>query len=108
MAEPILDLSEIVGLYKEDALKTVGKMHDAFARWEEVQRGGPARAELRKMSHQLRGSGRTYGFRHVTRFCKALENITIKLEKNELAADDRVRAAIQKKLTLLDSAFDTP
>lgn len=108
MAEPILDLSEIVGLYKEDALKTVGKMHDAFSRWSEFQSGGQARTDLRRMSHQLRGSGRTYGFRHVTRFCKALENITIKLEKSALRPDKRVHESIRKKLALLDSAFELP
>ncbi len=108
MGEPILDLSEIVGLYKEDALKSVEKMHAAFAKWEEIQRGGQARSDLRRMSHQLRGSGRTYGFRHVTRFCKALENIAIKLEKNGLQADERVRESIRRKLELLNSAFDMP
>jgi chemotaxis protein histidine kinase CheA len=105
MGEPILDLSEIMGLYKEDALRTVARMQDAFSRWSEVQQGGPARADLRRMSHQLRGSGRTYGFRHVTRICKAIENITIKMEKNALIADSRVQASIQTKLALLGTAF---
>lgn len=106
MAEPTLDLSEIMGLYKEDARKTVEKMVEVYARWDEIRSGGPARAELRRMSHQLRGSGRTYGFRHVTRFCKAIENIAIKLEKNNLPADQRVRESIGKKLNLLSSAFE--
>lgn len=106
MPEPILDLSEIVGLYKEDALKTVGKMRDAFSRWDEIQKGGQARADLRRMSHQLRGSGRTYGFRHVTRFCKALENIMIKMEREGFPADDRVRDSIRRKIELLGTAFD--
>ena len=67
-----------------------GLLQAALARWDDIQAGGPARQEMRKLSHQLRGSGRTYGFREVTRLCKAMENIILKLEKNNLKADDRV------------------
>ena len=105
MAEPSLDLSDIIDLYKEDARLMIEKMLEALARWEEFQQGGPARTEIRRMSHQLRGSGRTYGFRHVTRFCKAIENITLKLDKSRLAADDRVRESIRKKLEHVASTF---
>ncbi len=105
MTEPILDLSEIVDLYKEDARRMIDKMQQALARWEEVQHAGPARQELRRLSHQLRGSGRTYGFRSVTRFCKAIENIMLKLEKARLTADERVHASIRQKLDSLVSAF---
>ncbi len=108
MPEPILDLSEIMGMYKEDAQKTVIKMGEAFSQWAEIQRGGQPRLDLRRMSHQLRGSGRTYGFRRVTRFCKAIENIMIKLDKKQLPADERVHESIRKKLELLKSAFDKP
>src|SRR5262245_14309247 len=108
MGEPSLDLSEIIELYKEDAKGMINKMQAVLSRWEEVQRGGPARAELRRLSHQLRGSGRTYGFREVTRFCKAIENITLKLEKAALPADDRVRESIRRKIESLVSSFATP
>jgi chemotaxis protein histidine kinase CheA len=81
------------------------KMRSALSRWEEVQKGGPARAELRRMSHQLRGSGRTYGFRSVTRICKAVENIVLKVDKTRLPADERVRESIRKKLERLASVF---
>jgi flagellar hook-basal body complex protein FliE len=92
MAEPTLDLSEIIDLYKEDAKKMVEKMRSAVARWEEIQ-------------HQLRGSGRTYGYRQVTRFSKALESIMQKLEKAQLPADDRSRKAIQDKIERIAAAF---
>ncbi len=105
MSEPALDLSEILDLYKEDARRMVGLMQAALARWEEVQAAGAARQELRRLSHQMRGSGRTYGFRDVTRVCKAMENIVIKLEKKQLAADDRVRGSLTKKVARLSTAF---
>ncbi len=108
MPEPTIDLSEIIGLYKEDALLTIGKMRAAWSQWSEIQKGGAIRNDLRRMSHQLRGSGRTYGFRRVTRVCKAIENITIKIEQAHLKTDDRVRQALEKKLTLLAAAFDNP
>jgi chemotaxis protein histidine kinase CheA len=105
MAEPALDLSEIIGLYKEDARRMAGQLQAAWRRWEEVQAGGPARQELRKFSHQLRGSGRTYGFREVTCLCKAMENIVQKMEKNNLPADDRVREALRRKIERLVVVF---
>ena len=105
MAEPALDLSELVGLYKEDARRMTGQMQEALSRWEEVQAGGAARQELRRLSHQLRGSGRTYGFRQVTRLCKAIENMIQKVEKNRLAPDERLRESIRKKGEQLKSAF---
>ena len=105
MAEPALDLSEIIDLYKADAQRMVSAMTTVLLRWEEIQQGGPARQELRRMSHQLRGSGRTYGFHSVTRICKAIENITLKLEKKTLTADDRVRQALQKMVERLSAVF---
>lgn len=106
MSEPAIDLSELIGLYKEDARKTVAKMKENFARWQEYKSGGTARAELRRMSHQLRGSGRTYGFRQVTRICKAIENITIKVENGKLQADEAVRRSVAKKIELLASVME--
>jgi chemotaxis protein histidine kinase CheA len=105
MAEPALDLSEIIDLYKEDARRMAGQMQAALARWEEVQEGGPARQELRKLSHQLRGSGRTYGFRDVTRLCKAMENIVQKLEKGKLSADERVHGSLSRKVDRVVAVF---
>jgi|SRR5437879_384445 len=105
MGESSLDLSEIVDLYKEDARLMIEKMRGALARWEEVQKDGPARAELRRLSHQLRGSGRTYGFRSATCICKAIENIMIRIEKIRFPADERVRESVQKKLERLGSVF---
>jgi len=107
MGEPALDLSEIVGLYKEDARLMVAKMNDALLRWAEIPVGGPARQDLRRLSHQLRGSGRTYGFRNVTRFSKAIEGIMLKIEKGQIAADDRTRKSIQAKVQLLAKAFES-
>jgi chemotaxis protein histidine kinase CheA len=105
MAEPALDLSEIIGLYKEDARRMTKQMKSALERWDNVQEGGPARQELRKLSHQLRGSGRTYGFRDVTRLCKAIENIVQKLEKGKLSADDRVRGSLNRKVDRMSAVF---
>jgi len=105
--EPALDLSEILDLYKEDARRTVRTMALAAERWEEVASGGAARYDLRKLSHQLRGSGRTYGFRDVTRISKAMERIVQRLEAGALAADDRVRRALQKKIERLAQIFAT-
>jgi chemotaxis protein histidine kinase CheA len=106
MGEPALDLSEIMDLYKEDARRMAGQMLAAWSRWEEVQAGGSARQELRRLSHQLRGSGRTYGFRQVTRLCKAIENMVQKLEKNKLAPDERLRESIRKKVERLMAVFE--
>ena len=94
MAEPVLDLSEIVDLYKEDARRMILSMRAALERWTEVSDGGPACLELRKYSHQLRGSGRTYGFRDVTRVAKAMEHLTEGLQKHALPADERMRRSI--------------
>lgn len=105
MAEPALDLSEIIDLYKEDARRMAGQLQAALLRWEEVQAGGPARQELRKLSHQLRGSGRTYGFREVTCLCKAMENIVQKMEKDSLPSDDRAREALRRKVERLAAVF---
>ena len=106
MAEPALDLSaKSCGLYKEDAKRMVGQMRSALTRWSDVQQGGPARQELRKLSHQMRGSGRTYGFRQATRICKAMENIVLKLEHNRLSADDRVQKSLQAKVDRLAAVF---
>lgn len=80
-------------------------MQGALARWEDVQRGGEARSELRRLSHQLRGSGRTYGFHTVTRLAKAMESIVQKLEKNKLPADERSREAIRQLVDRLAITF---
>lgn len=103
--EPIVDMSEIIGLYKEDARRMVGDMRSAVNRWTDVQAGGPARNDLRRLSHQLRGSGRTYGFRNVTRISKAMEQIVMKLEKKTLPADDRVKSAISAMVERLGEIF---
>ena len=105
MAEPVLDMSEIVGLYKEDARAMVVRMQKALAAWPEVQAGGDARKELRRLSHQLRGSGRTYGFRNVTRISKAIEKIIIQLESQRLAAEDRVLQSLSRKVSILEGVF---
>lgn len=105
MGEPVLDLSELIGLYKEDARHMVERMVAALSQWPEVQAGGPARQELRKLSHQLRGSGRTYGFRNVTCVGKAIENIMQRLDKKTLSADERVRESIRKKVARLSDVF---
>jgi chemotaxis protein histidine kinase CheA len=103
--EPILDMSEIVNLYKGDARRMVGEMRAALMHWEDVVTGGPARQALRRLSHQLRGSGRTYGFRDVTRICKCLENIIIRLEKGRFAGDARVQEAIRVRVERLATVF---
>jgi hypothetical protein len=41
----------------------------------------------------------------VTRLCKAMENIILKLEKNNLKADDRVRQALSRKIERLAAVF---
>jgi chemosensory pili system protein ChpA (sensor histidine kinase/response regulator) len=103
--EPILDMSEIVNLYKEDARRMIAEMRAALLHWDDVVSGGPARQALRRLSHQLRGSGRTYGFQQVTQLCKAVENIVVRLEKGRLKADERVRAAVQKRVDRLATVF---
>jgi len=103
--EPALDMSEIVDLYKEDARRMVEDMHKALTRWAEVATGGAPRQELRRLSHQLRGSGRTYGFRSVTRIGKAMEQIMQKLEKQALPADERTRKAVAVKVERLAQIF---
>ncbi len=105
MGEPVLDMSEIMELYKEDARVMVVRMQAALKNWPEVQAAGTARQDLRRISHQLRGSGRTYGFRNVTRISKAIEKIMIRMEAQKLSADDVVRASLQKKVQMLESAF---
>jgi len=105
MGEPAIDLSEIMDLYKEDAKRMIQQMQSALIRWPEIQQGGPARLELRKLSHQMRGSGRTYGFGHATRMCKAMENIVQKLEHNRLPADDRILKSLRAKIERLISIF---
>lgn len=83
----------------------ITKMREAVARWDEVVQGGNARQELRRLSHQLRGSGRTYGFRNVTRFSKAMESIVQKVEKNKVPADDRARQSLKAKIDRLAAEF---
>lgn len=103
--EPMVDMSEIVGLYKEDARRMIRDMASALGRWDEVCIGGPARNDLRRLSHQLRGSGRTYGFHSATRVSKAMEKVIQKLEKQTLQADDRVHAAIGRMIQRLGDVF---
>jgi chemotaxis protein histidine kinase CheA len=103
--EPAFDLSEIIALYKEDANRTIELMRKAVGHWAEVAMGGQAFQELRKWAHQLRGSGRTYGFRGVTRVSKAIEGIMIKMQKKTIPADDRTRLSVEKKLERLQTYF---
>jgi chemotaxis protein histidine kinase CheA len=106
MSEPALDLSEIIGLYKQDARHSVDQMRAAAQRWDEVGRCGPACLELRKLAHQLRGSGRTYGFRRVTRIGKAIEHVMIKLQGQRLKADDRLRKFLSDAIERLADDFE--
>src|SRR5476649_1148089 len=98
MAEPVLDLSDIVDLYKEDVRRMVGVMQASLSRWNEVVCGGAARQDLRRLSHQLRGSGRTYGFSDVTRLSKAIESLIQKIEKNKVPPDERARESLRGKV----------
>jgi chemotaxis protein histidine kinase CheA len=107
MNEPVLDLSEILGLYKEDARRSVEHMRAAVQAWDQVAEGGPASLELRKLAHQLRGSGRTYGFRNVTRIGKALEHVMIKLQAKRLPANDRVNTFIVECIDRLEAIFES-
>ena len=106
MSEPVLDLSEIVGMYKEDARRSVEQMRTAIKRWEEVAQGGPACLELRKLAHQLRGSGRTYGFREVTRVGKAMEHLIMRLQAKHLPADERLRTVLTSHIERLGTIFE--
>ena len=99
-------MSAIIALYKEDARQMVAHMRAAWEQWAAVAAGGEPCKELRKLSHQLRGSGRTYGFHNVTRVSKAIENIMIKLEKKTLNAEDRVRSSLQRKIDRLSDVFN--
>ena len=103
--EPAFDMSAIIALYKEDARQAIANMRAALAQWPDVAAGGQACKELRKLSHQLRGSGRTYGFHNVSRISKAMENIMVKLEKKTVNAEERVRLSIEKKIGRLSDAF---
>lgn len=106
MPEPALDMSEIVDLYKEDARRMIGDMRSALGRWNEIIRGGGARQDLRRLSHQLRGSGRTYGFQSVSRISKALEKIVQKIEeKTLLSEDERVKRSVAEKIERLARIF---
>jgi len=105
VAESTFDMSEIIALYKEDARQAIADMREAWRQWAEVAAGGQARQNLRKLSHQLRGSGRTYGFCDVTRISKAIENIMMKLENKTLTANEPVRLSLQKKIDRLALVF---
>ncbi len=105
MSEPALDMSEIIGLYKDDARRMIDEMRSALGRWGEVASGGPAQHDLRRLSHQLRGSGRTYGYRNVTCISKAVEQIVQKLEKQAFPADERVQRSIAAKIEKLAGIF---
>ncbi len=105
MSEPAIDLSEIVGLYKEDARKSVELMRAAVKNWTEVIQGGAARLELRKLAHQLRGSGRTYGFQEVSRIGKALEHMMIKLQEKRILGDERLQRRVEALVERLAIAF---
>ena len=100
-----MDLSEIIGPYKDEARRSVQLMRAALQRWEEVTLGGSARKELRKMSHQLRGSGRTYGFRNVSRISKAIEHLIQKLESKRIDPDARLRRVVSAHVEKLAGIF---
>src|SRR5687768_6396327 len=106
MSEPALDLSEIVGLYKEDARRSVDQMRAAIKRWNEVVAAGPACQELRKLSHQLRGSGRTYGFHNVTRIAKAMEHLMIKIQAKKLPTNERLNKVLTGYIERLAGIFE--
>jgi chemotaxis protein histidine kinase CheA len=103
--EPVLDMSEIISLYKGDARKMVEEMRASLQRWDDLCAGGTARQTLRKISHQLRGSGRTYGFHSVSRVGKAIERVIQRLESRALQPDDRVRQSLANKVERLASIF---
>jgi chemotaxis protein histidine kinase CheA len=105
MSEPILDLSEIMDLYKADARRMVGEMQSLLGRWEEVASSVTGRKELRRLAHQLRGSGRTYGFRDVSRICKAMETIVIKFDSQHLTDAERIRQSLCAKVERLATIF---
>lgn len=106
MSEPTLDLSEIIDMYKQDARLSVQRMQAAAQCWDEVVQGGPACLQLRKLAHQLRGSGRTYGFRNVTRIGKALERAMIYVQSKRMKADDpRLHPFVTKCLDSLANVF---
>jgi chemotaxis protein histidine kinase CheA len=105
VSEPALDLSELMDLYKEDARRMVEAMRVLSGRWNEISAGGTARQELRRMSHQLRGSGRTYGFHDVSQISKALEQIMQRLERQTLLADERVKRSVCDKIERLAVIF---
>src|SRR5258708_38286484 len=105
MTEPVLDLSEIVGLFKQDDRLTVMRMKAEAQCWDEVIQGGPACLQLRKLAHQLRGSGRTYGFRDVTRIGKALELLMVKLQSKHLKPDQRLQTFVARCLERLADIF---
>jgi chemotaxis protein histidine kinase CheA len=105
MSEPALDFSEIISLYKVDARRAVDQMRAAVEKWSEVAQGGAARLELRRLAHQLRGSGSTYGFREVSRIGKALEHILIKLQDRRVVADERLRGLVTSLVERLAAAF---
>jgi chemotaxis protein histidine kinase CheA len=106
MSEPALDLSEIIDLYKEDARRSIEQMRAAATQWAEVAQGGAACQQLRKLAHQLRGSGRTYGFRNVTRIGKAMEHLMIKLQTKRIPADERLREILVKYIQRLAVIFN--
>ena len=105
MSEPVLDLSEIIDMYKDDARRSVAQMRADIQRWQELSEGGPALLDLRKLSHQLRGSGRTYGFRNVTRIGKALEHLMIKLQAKRIPADQRLQKFVTTCVERLADIF---
>jgi chemotaxis protein histidine kinase CheA len=103
--EPALDMSEIIDLYKDDARRMVGEMRQALEHWPDVVSKGASFQQLRRLSHQLRGSGRTYGFRSVTLICKALEKTVQKMEKCQVVADDRTRHWMSVQVDRLAAIF---
>jgi chemotaxis protein histidine kinase CheA len=105
MTEPVIDLSEILDMYKEDARRSVSQMRAAMENWSEVLNDGPARQEIRKLSHQLRGSGRTYGFRNVSRVAKAMEHAVILLQSGRIPADERLKKCLSTWIERLAEAF---
>jgi chemotaxis protein histidine kinase CheA len=105
MSEPVLDMSEIIELYKQDARLSVSRMKAAATCWDEVIHGGEACLQIRKLAHQLRGSGRTYGFRNVTRLGKALEHIMMKLQAKHLKLDNHLQTVVNRYIDRLGEIF---
>ena len=106
--EPAFDLSEIVDLYKADARASVAQLCLHMKNLSNVVQGAEAVAGVRRISHQLRGSGKTYGFPQVTRLSKALERISISIQAHRIDLSERTVGVIQRYIGKLASIFEVP